>query len=786
METKPRLMPLLPLRGMLVFPGMIINLDVGRERSIHAVEAAMTSDKQILLVSQKEAVTMEPGQKDLFKYGVIAEIKQLLKLPSGALRILVEGLARAKVETIIEAPAVDTYFQANALPMDSVVSEDNEVEALRRMLIETFEQWIIASKKVNSEVLLTFKDQTDPGRVADMIAGYLSINIEEKEQLLEAVDVKERMNKLYTYLCKELEIAGLEKNISQQVRKQIEQNQKEYYLREQMKAINKELGEGDERQAEIDEYKKQMSELDLPAEVVEKINKELDRLYKMPPMMAESAVIRNYIDVLLSLPWGKFTEDNFDLEVAAKVLDKDHYGLEKVKERILEYLAVRALTKQSKGPILCLVGPPGVGKTSLAHSVARAIERKFTRVSLGGVRDEAEIRGHRKTYVGAMPGRIITAFKAAGVKNPLMLLDEIDKISSDYKGDTASALLEVLDSEQNSHFVDHYIELPTDLSQVLFIATANDLSTVSRPLLDRMEIIEVSSYTKNEKLHIAKEHLVPKQLEKNGLMAKQLKFSDKALESMIDGYTREAGVRSLEREIAKVCRKAVRQLYHGNGELNEEVKSIRITDKNLKDFLGKVKFKPENIHKKNEVGIVRGLAWTSVGGDTLEIEVNTMPGKGELILTGQMGDVMQESARIALTYVRSITSGRKYKVEQEYFDTHSIHLHIPEGAVPKDGPSAGVTMTTAMLSAVTGIPVHADVAMTGEVTLRGRVLPIGGLKEKLLAAKTAGMKKVLVPSENRSDVEEFDEEITGGMEIVFVSEMKQVLEHALVPGNQDK
>ena len=435
---------------------------------------------------------------------------------------------------------------------------------------------------------------------------------------------------------------------------------------------------------------------------------------------------------------------------------------------------------------LLLVGPPGTGKTSVARSIAEALNKKYVRICLGGVHDEAEIRGHRKTYVGAMPGRIITAFKAAGVKNPLMLLDEIDKISSDYKGDTASALLEVLDSEQNSHFVDHYIELPTDLSQVLFIATANDLSTVSKPLLDRMEIIEVSSYTKNEKLHIAKEHLVPKQLEKNGLMAKQLKFSDKALESMIDGYTREAGVRSLEREIAKVCRKAVRQLYHGNGELNEEVKSIRVTDKNLKDFLGKVKFKPENIHKKNEVGIVRGLAWTSVGGDTLEIEVNTMPGKGELILTGQMGDVMQESARIALTYVRSITSGRKYKVEQEYFDTHSIHLHIPEGAVPKDGPSAGVTMTTAMLSAVTGIPVHADVAMTGEVTLRGRVLPIGGLKEKLLAAKTAGMKKVLVPSENRSDVEEFDEEITGGMEIVFVSEMKQVLEHALVPGNQDK
>lgn len=548
METKPRLIPLLPLRGMLVFPGMIINLDVGRERSIRAVEAAMTSDKQILLVSQKEAGTLEPGQTDLFKYGVVAEIKQLLKLPSGALRILVEGLARAKVETIIEAPAVDTYFQANALPVDSVVSEDNEVEALRRMLIETFEQWIIASKKVNSEVLLTFKDQTDPGRVADMIAGYLSINIEEKEQLLEAVDVKERMNKLYTYLCKELEISGLEKNISQQVRKQIEQNQKEYYLREQMKAINKELGEGDERQAEIDEYKKQMAELDLPAEIVEKINKELDRLYKMPPMMAESAVIRNYIDVLLSLPWGKFTEDNFDLEVAAKVLDKDHYGLEKVKERILEYLAVRALTKQSKGPILCLVGPPGVGKTSLAHSVARAINRKFTRVSLGGVRDEAEIRGHRRTYIGAMPGRIIHGMQTCGCMNPVFLLDEIDKMASDFRGDPASALLEVLDPEQNNTFSDHYIEFPFDLSHVFWIVTANTVETIPPALLDRMEVIQLTSYTEDEKVKIGELHLLPKERQAHGLTAKTLNITETALRHVIREYTREAGVRNLERK----------------------------------------------------------------------------------------------------------------------------------------------------------------------------------------------------------------------------------------------
>ena len=711
METKPRLMPLLPLRGMLVFPGMIINLDVGRERSIHAVEAAMTSDKQILMVSQKEAVTMEPGQKDLFKYGVIAEIKQLLKLPSGALRILVEGLARAKVETIIEAPAVDTYFQANALPMDSVVSEDNEVEALRRMLIETFEQWIIASKKVNSEVLLTFKDQTDPGRVADMIAGYLSINIEEKEQLLEAVDVKERMNKLYTYLCKELEIAGLEKNISQQVRKQIEQNQKEYYLREQMKAINKELGEGDERQAEIDEYKKQMSELDLPAEVVEKINKELDRLYKMPPMMAESAVIRNYIDVLLSLPWGKFTEDNFDLEVAAKVLDKDHYGLEKVKERILEYLAVRALTKQSKGPILCLVGPPGVGKTSLAHSVARAINRKFTRVSLGGVRDEAEIRGHRRTYIGAMPGRIIHGMQTCGCMNPVFLLDEIDKMASDFRGDPASALLEVLDPEQNNTFSDHYIEFPFNLSHVFWIVTANTVETIPPALLDRMEVIQLTSYTEDEKVKIGELHLLPKERQAHGLTAKTLNITETALRHVIREYTREAGVRNLERKIAAVCRKTAHRI------VTKQVKSAKVTEKNLTKYLGPVIFLESDLTAKAEIGICTGLAWTSVGGELLKVEVLATNGKGGLVLTGQLGDVMKESAQAGYTYIRS--RAKELHLDEKFYETTDIHIHLPEGAIPKDGPSAGITMVTAMVSALTKRCIKAGIAMTGEITLSG-------------------------------------------------------------------
>ncbi len=771
METRPRLMPLLPLRGMLVFPGMIINLDVGRERSVHAVEAAMTSDKQILLVSQKEAVTMEPGQQDLFKYGVVAEIKQLLKLPSGALRILVEGLARAKIETIIEAPAVDTYFQANALPVDSVVSEDNEVEALRRMLIETFEQWIIASKKVNSEVLLTFKDQTDPGRVADMIAGYLSINIEEKEQLLEAVDVKERMNKLYTYLCKELEIAGLEKNISQQVRKQIEQNQKEYYLREQMKAINKELGEGDERQAEIDEYKKQMAELDLPEEVVEKINKELDRLYKMPPMMAESAVIRNYIDVLLSLPWGKFTEDNFDLEVAAKVLDKDHYGLEKVKERILEYLAVRALTKQSKGPILCLVGPPGVGKTSLAHSVAKAINRKFTRVSLGGVRDEAEIRGHRRTYIGAMPGRIIHGMQTCGCMNPVFLLDEVDKMASDFRGDPASALLEVLDPEQNNTFSDHYIEFPFDLSNVFWIVTANTVETIPPALLDRMEVIQLTSYNEDEKVKIGELHLLPKERQAHGLTAKTLNITETALRHVIREYTREAGVRNLERKIAAICRKTAHRI------VTKQVKSAKVTEKNLTKYLGPVIFLESDLTARAEIGICTGLAWTSVGGELLKVEVLATNGKGGLVLTGQLGDVMKESAQAGYTYIRS--RAKELQLDEKFYETTDIHIHLPEGAIPKDGPSAGITMVTAMVSALTKRCVKAGLAMTGEITLSGKVLPVGGIKEKMLAAHRYGVKTILLPEQNMQDLEELPANVRAAIKFIPVNHMDQVLQLAL-------
>jgi len=645
------------------------------------------------------------------------------------------------------------------------------VEALRRMLIETFEQWIIASKKVNSEVLLTFKDQTDPGRVADMIAGYLSINIEEKEQLLEAVDVKERMNKLYTYLCKELEIAGLEKNISQQVRKQIEQNQKEYYLREQMKAINKELGEGDERQAEIDEYKKQMSELDLPAEVVEKINKELDRLYKMPPMMAESAVIRNYIDVLLSLPWGKFTEDNFDLEVAAKVLDKDHYGLEKVKERILEYLAVRALTKQSKGPILCLVGPPGVGKTSLAHSVARAIERKFTRVSLGGVRDEAEIRGHRRTYIGAMPGRIIHGMQTSGCMNPVFLLDEIDKMASDFRGDPASALLEVLDPEQNNTFSDHYIEFPFDLSHVFWIVTANTVETIPPALLDRMEVIQLTSYTEDEKVKIGELHLLPKERQAHGLTAKTLNITETALRHVIREYTREAGVRNLERKIAAICRKTAHRI------VTKQVKSAKVTEKNLTKYLGPVIFLESDLTAKAEIGICTGLAWTSVGGELLKVEVLATNGKGGLVLTGQLGDVMKESAQAGYTYIRS--RAKELHLDEKFYETTDIHIHLPEGAIPKDGPSAGITMVTAMVSALTKRCIKAGIAMTGEITLSGKVLPVGGIKEKMLAAHRYGVKTILLPEQNMQDLEELPVNVRAAIKFIPVNHMDQVLKLAL-------
>ncbi len=772
MEASGKLMPLLALRGIIVFPGMTVNLDVGRDKSINAVNAAMQLDKKILLVTQRDAETADPKREELYNYGVVAEIKQLLKLPSGAIRILIQGLERAELTTLIDAPFKDTYLEGFAMPVASVEPEENsETEAMRRVLLQSFEKWLVTGKKVTTEVMLNFKNITTAGEIADIIAGYLTISIDEKEELLELADVKERMHKLHTFLCKELEIAELEKNITQEVRKQIEKNQREYYLREQIKVINKELGEGDERQAEVDEYKKQMEGRDLPPEVADKINKELDRLYKMPPMMAESGVIRNYVETLLALPWGIYGKDNFDLKHAEKVLNKDHYGLEKVKERILEYLAVRALTKSGKGPILCLVGPPGVGKTSLAQSVARAIDRKFTRMSLGGVHDEAEIRGHRRTYIGAMPGRIIHGMQTCGVMNPVFLLDEVDKMSSDFRGDPASALLEVLDPEQNNTFSDHYVEIPFDLSQVFWIVTANTVETIPPALLDRMEVVQLSSYTEDEKVKIAELHLLPKERQNNGLTAKTLSITEDALRMIIRGYTREAGVRNLERKIAAVCRKTALRIVNG------EAKSAKVTAKNLHKYLGKVNYLEDDVSLEAAAGICTGLAWTRVGGELLKVEVVACKGKGHLALTGQLGDVMKESAQAGYTYIRSRAD--ELGLAKDFYETTDIHIHLPEGAIPKDGPSAGITMATAMISALTGRKVKKNLAMTGEITLSGRVLPVGGIKEKFLAAHRYGVKTIIMPAKNEQDLEELPANVRAKMHFIPVKHMDEVLKIAL-------
>lgn len=772
MEASGKLMPLLALRGIIVFPGMTVNLDVGRDKSINAVNAAMQLDKKILLVTQRDAETADPKREELYNYGVVAEIKQLLKLPSGAIRILIQGLERAELTSLIDAPFKDTYLEGFAMPVASVEPEENsETEAMRRVLLQSFEKWLVTGKKVTTEVMLNFKNITTAGEIADIIAGYLTISIDEKEELLELADVKERMHKLHTFLCKELEIAELEKNITQEVRKQIEKNQREYYLREQIKVINKELGEGDERQAEVDEYKKQMEGRDLPPEVADKINKELDRLYKMPPMMAESGVIRNYVETLLALPWGIYGKDNFDLKHAEKVLNKDHYGLEKVKERILEYLAVRALTKSGKGPILCLVGPPGVGKTSLAQSVARAIDRKFTRMSLGGVHDEAEIRGHRRTYIGSMPGRIIHGMQTCGVMNPVFLLDEVDKMSSDFRGDPASALLEVLDPEQNNTFSDHYVEIPFDLSQVFWIVTANTVETIPPALLDRMEVVQLSSYTEDEKVKIAELHLLPKERQNNGLTGKTLSITEDALRMIIRGYTREAGVRNLERKIAAVCRKTALRIVNG------EAKSAKVTAKNLHKYLGKIIYLEDDVSLEAAAGICTGLAWTRVGGELLKVEVVACKGKGHLALTGQLGDVMKESAQAGYTYIRSRAD--ELGLAKDFYETTDIHIHLPEGAIPKDGPSAGITMATAMISALTGRKVKKNLAMTGEITLSGRVLPVGGIKEKFLAAHRYGVKTIIMPAKNEQDLEELPANVRAKMHFIPVKHMDEVLKIAL-------
>ena len=767
---KKMVLPTIALRGMTVLPDMVIHFDINRKKSIHAVEKAMQTNETIFLLTQKDIDTANPVQDDLYSVGTVAKVKELIKLPKGIVRVLVAGKYKGMVNTVSESDGM--LISDIVTDRDWFLAPDNLTQiAMIRSLNELICRYAAVNQRFSKDILkewLIAKNLQE--KVKKILADY-PVDYTVKQKFLEMSDVNEIYEQLARMFIEDINIFDIKKELEDGIKEKVEKNQKEYYLREQLKYINEEL-DGTDGSSEIDEYMEKLESLNAADEIKEQIEKEIRRYKVLSQGSSEANVERGYIETLLSLPWENSSQDSDDIENAAKILDENHYGMKKVKERILETLAVRKVSHDADAPIICLVGPPGTGKTSIARSVAQSLNKEYVRICLGGVKDEAEIRGHRRTYVGAMPGRIIDGLRKAKVKNPLMLLDEIDKVSNDYRSDTSSALLEVLDGEQNSHFVDHYIDMPVDLSEILFIATANDLSEVSRPLLDRMEIIEVSSYTKNEKLHIAKEHLVAKQLKKNGLTKKSVRFTDKALAKIIDGYTMESGVRELERMIAAVLRKVVRKNYTVGG-VNIE-KQIVITDKNLSEYLGKVKFIKEKASRKNEVGIVRGLAWTAAGGDTLEIEVNVLGGKPELILTGNMGDVMRESAQIALSYVRSVV--RKNQI----FEENAIHIHIPEGAVPKDGPSAGITMATAIYSAVTGKPVDASTAMTGEVTLRGRVMPIGGLKEKLLAAKTAGLKRVLVPLENKSDVEELEEEIVQGLEIVYVSDMKEVLKLAIV------
>lgn len=771
MDTMIMKMPAVALRGMVILPGMVAHFDVSRAKSIKAVEEAMMDEQKIFLVAQKDVEQENPDIEDLFKIGIIAEVKQVIKLQNNIVRILVEGKERAELSAFLENP---DYLLAETIRFDEEVDDglpEEAKEAMLRSIQETFGKYVVVNPKMGKELQRQLSEITDLEKLMNQLANSLPVHFEEKQKILDAVSMTERYEVLMALLLKEIEIIAIKNDFQAKVKAHVDKNQKEYLLREQMKVIREELGE-DNTESDADHFMDALGKIKADKEVKEKIKKEIDRFKNISSSSSESAVARGYIETLLELPWNKTSRDNKDLKNAEQILNADHYGLEKVKERMLEFLAVRNLTSKGESPIICLVGPPGTGKTSIARSVAKALDKKYVRISLGGVRDEAEIRGHRRTYVGAMPGRIVNGLRSAGVKNPLMLLDEIDKMSSDYNGDTASALLEVLDAEQNKKFRDHYVEIPIDLSEVLFIATANSVQDIPRPLLDRMELIEVTSYTENEKLHIAKEHLLAKQMERNGIRPEQLAITDKAMAKIISGYTREAGVRNLERKLGEICRKAARPLYEGEKE------KIKVTEQNLEKFLGKEKYSFDKKNDTDEVGIVRGLAWTSVGGDTLEIEVNIMPGKGEFQLTGQLGDVMKESAQAGISYIRSVSE--EYHIPKKFFQENDIHIHIPEGAVPKDGPSAGITMATAMLSAITKTPVRADVAMTGEITLRGRVLPIGGLKEKTLAAKNAGIKTICVPKKNEKDIDEISPEIKKGLKIVFVEQMKDVLDVAFV------